>query len=914
MGAGRDDLPPVQHEEMRVKKKIVMAAALAATASMVAPATAVAQDDELDFLLEDAAPRSSSPRPSPTPTPAAEPQAAAQGEQGGAERAQPAPQSTATPQPSQAAEAEPPLDVIPLPREDGPPIETQPAPRGRAIEEIVVTAQRREESLQDVAISMTVFDQEQLSDANITNSADLAIYTPGLTSNARFGNENATFTIRGFTQDLRTTASVATYFAEVVAPRGQSSQSSGDGAGPGTLFDLQNVQVLKGPQGTLFGRNTTGGAILLVPQRPKDEFEGYVEATGGNFEQRQIQAVVNVPLSESLRIRLGVEDKQREGHLNNVTGIGADKLGDVNYTAVRASLLWDLSDNIENYTILQYVDSDSNGYTTRLFACNNLIGTDGISEPSPFALVTAPQCQRQLDAQEASGRNGYYDLASTVKTPITLIEEKRFINTLTWHLSDDVALKNILAYTHLLTKNGSNIFGTYFQDPTDPSREFSAGASVVNPKIPVTNQESYIAEVQLQGSSFSDRMIWQTGLYYETSKPDGPSGNIAASFLYCDLGSLESGDPSTYNCNDPFAGQLGGVLVQEFETEYLNQAVYAQATWDFNDYFNMTAGLRYTWDETEGYGVKRRYAYLLTVQQAPVVTVSTPRTESDAPTGMIEFQYKPFLGTMTYVKYTRGYRQGSVNLAADAGVDTHEPEKVDTYEIGAKTQFGGPVPGRFNISAFYNDFTDMQLQFGYISRAGGPTTSIANAGKAEIKGFEADAFLQPFESLTAILSYSYLDTELLEQDQEAQCDRIRNVGLIEGFTCTPIAAVGDNLPFAPRHSAVGSLIWTLPFPASLGTINIGTTYVYTGDMRVAASSESPFAVLPSFELWNLNLNWSDIFTLPLDLDVYATNITDKQYMTYVGGTYNVIGIESRAMGQPRMIGARLKYRFGAQGG
>ena len=120
------------------------------------------------------------------------------------------------------------------------------------LEEIIVTAQRREESMQDVPISITVLSQESITQANITNSSDLAIYTPSLKANSRFGNENATFTIRGFTQDLRTTASVATYFAEVVAPRGQSSQSSGDGAGPGSLFDLQNVQVLKGPQGTLF--------------------------------------------------------------------------------------------------------------------------------------------------------------------------------------------------------------------------------------------------------------------------------------------------------------------------------------------------------------------------------------------------------------------------------------------------------------------------------------------------------------------------------------------------------------------------------------------------------------------------------------------------------------------------------------
>src|SRR6185503_20041866 len=108
------------------------------------------------------------------------------------------------------------------------------------LDEVTVTANRRSENAQKVSVSMTVFDQEQISKVNMTNSADLARYTPSLSANTRFGDENATFTIRGFTQDLRTTASVGTYFAEVVAPRGQSSQTSGDGAGPGALFDLEN--------------------------------------------------------------------------------------------------------------------------------------------------------------------------------------------------------------------------------------------------------------------------------------------------------------------------------------------------------------------------------------------------------------------------------------------------------------------------------------------------------------------------------------------------------------------------------------------------------------------------------------------------------------------------------------------------
>lgn len=145
--------------------------------------------------------------------------------------------------------------------------EASPRSGVEEISEITVTARRIEERLQDVPVSITVYKQDQLDDANITNITDLTRFTPSLGANTRWGTDSASFTIRGFAQEQRTTASVATYFGEVVAPRGGATLNGGDGAGPGAFFDLQNVQVLNGPQGTLFGRNTTGGAVILVPKR-----------------------------------------------------------------------------------------------------------------------------------------------------------------------------------------------------------------------------------------------------------------------------------------------------------------------------------------------------------------------------------------------------------------------------------------------------------------------------------------------------------------------------------------------------------------------------------------------------------------------------------------------------------------------
>ena len=180
---------------------------------------------------------------------------------------------------------------------------------------IIVTAQRVEERLQDVPISMTVFNQQQLSDRNVTFASDLAIYTPSLSIDNQFGYDNTVFSLRGFSQALQTSPTVGVFFADVVAPRGGPiGRSGGDGAGAGDLFDLQNVQVLKGPQGTLFGRNTTGGDVLLVPAKPTSAPGGYVEVSAGNYDMERVQGVLNMPLNDNIRMRLGFDQQTRDGY------------------------------------------------------------------------------------------------------------------------------------------------------------------------------------------------------------------------------------------------------------------------------------------------------------------------------------------------------------------------------------------------------------------------------------------------------------------------------------------------------------------------------------------------------------------------------------------------------------------------
>lgn len=778
------------------------------------------------------------------------------------------------------------------------------AQEGMVIEEVVVNARRREESAQDVAVSMSVFNQKQLDEANITNPSDLATYTPSLQANNRFGGDNTTFAIRGFSQELRTTASVGVYFAEVVAPRGANAQQSGDGASPGDMFDLASVQVLKGPQGTLFGRNTTGGAVLLMPQKPTDALEGYVEVTRGNYDLWREQVVVNVPVSDSFMVRLGVDHQERDGYLNNISGIGPDDFADSKYTSYRLSMLWDITDTIENYTILKHTESDNNGYPGSLFACYT--GAPG------FGTLFGALCKQDLTRRENAGDDDFYDVYSSVNEPVNEQKLTQAINTTSWQFNDQIVIKNILSYAMLETNQRSSLFGENWVNGGNKIIFQQVGLA---DDLPTTDQNTLVEELQVQGNSFDNRMTWQAGLYYEKSRPGDDSGSQSPALISCDQDSIAQSDPAQFSCRNTigFLGGLGRVARLEGGVEYTNQAAYFESTYDFTDWFSLTTGLRYTNDETEGYVTETVYNFSLSsfgppapTPSGPDVTVEyrDPTETSDAFTWLVGMDFKPTENNLLYVKYARGYRQGSVNIAGSTGLDTHQPETVDTYEIGAKNQFEFLLPGTFNIAAFFNDFKDQQIQYGYFKTSNVGTTAITNAGSSTIWGVEADGSLMLPGNIMLTASYSHLDTEVKEL-KDVTFDPAQ-VSSLQAPSVT--TSEGEPLSLVPKNQVVASAAWFLPIPPEVGDMKLAVTYVYTDEMQAVGQDYSILAVLPQYELWNVNYSWDSIFGSNLDFSAFVTNLKDEEYITYIAGTYNN-GIESGAVGQPKMIGARIKYNF-----
>lgn len=780
--------------------------------------------------------------------------------------------------------------------------------------DIVVTARRVAERLQDVPISMTVFNQQQLNDRNILTGTDLAAYTPSMTVDNKYGAENTTFTIRGFSQEQRTTASVAVYFADVVSPRGGGSLPTGDGAGPGNFFDLQNVQVLKGPQGTLFGRNTTGGAVLLVPQKPKDTVEGFVEGSVGNYDMWRVQGVINLPLGDTARLRAGVDRQKRDGYLKNLSSVGPNAFNDIDYIAARISLVADLTPDLENYTIVSYALSENNGPLPKVDRC--------FVSAIPGGPLTCDQLAREAGSGPHTVSNDYAD-------PTRRMEQWQIINTTTWLASDTLTIKNIASYSQLTNIIRGNGFGTNWIIPETflgrPTGDL-AGTSVPfvtlfeTAGLATSDQYTFSEELQFQGKIGGDRLVWQAGGYFEMSKPLGLYGNQNPVLLSCT-------DPANYQCSDDLGrlfgieGRLGSQTRQVSQTSYRNLAIYGQATYSLTEQLSFTGGLRYTWDRARSTASQVVYRYPTANEpigfcnsplvRDPRLPITSPddcleqfRASSSAPTWVLDVQYRPDPDAMIYAKYARGYRQGSTNPSAAAGFNTFGPEKVDTYEVGTKFTFSGAIRGYLNLAAFYSDFSEQQLSvaFSCSTSCVAPNTGIVNVGKSRIYGAEVEAHLTPFDGFTLDASYAYLNSRL---------NSLAPVILVPGSPYDIVdysSVVGSELPLTPKHKGTVTATYHLPLPNEIGDVSIGATYTYTDKIRV--SSASPRGILPAYSLFNLNVSWHSVMGAPVDISAFVTNLTNKVYYSSIQDLPSA-GFTSYYIGEPRMIGARLRYRFGS---
>ena len=806
-------------------------------------------------------------------------------------------------------------------------------------DEIIVTARRTEERLQDVPISITVFSGDQIQKRNIAVASDLAAFTPSLSVNTRYGPEKSTFSIRGFNQDASTAPTVGVYFADVVGVRAQGGTAGGNTVGAGAFTDLQNVQVLKGPQGTLQGRNTTGGAVLLVPTKPTDLLEASIEGTYGNYDQKRLQAVFNAPLADTFKVRVSIDRNERDGYMKNHSGIGPKDFNDINYFYGRLSVVADLTPELENYTIFHYSRSDTNGYASHYEFCDR-------NPASPLAggslsrYYTSLAACDQIDRQAARG-DGPLDVEVSNPNPRMFLRTWQVINTTTWAASDTLTLKNIVSYGEYREQSQFQLYSDNFFIPnTDVTRFFASRGGPLpgqrfdyiqlgtQPGYDAASESTTTEELQLQGRSADGKFNFVVGGYLEFSRPIGWNQQRTGIYGNCT-------DPGVMDCAGglplvPIAPgvTVPGAIISESRTklDFDNHGIFAQGTYNFTEQLALTLGWRWTFDKIDGYSESNRWV-LATIPGAGTIPVSRVCNDSlnhptvnllanggdtsacgtrivnksNKPTWLIDIDFKPTPDTLIYAKYARGYRQGTVNFT-NPGIETAKPEKVDAYEVGAKLTFRGALPGYFNIAGFWNDFSNQQVFGALIAKEGSGLAggaAIINAGKSVIRGVEVDAGITPFQGLRLSAGYAYLDTELKELTPPTLSADSPFEQII------PRGEIGGPLTYSPKHKLTLSGDYSVSLGENVGELTFGAIFTYTAKQLVDGNNQ-----IPSYSLLNLNAGINDIGGSGFDLAVFAQNVTNKKYRTTAGGGYDSSGIGDFMYGPPRMYGVRLKYAFG----
>lgn len=408
-----------------------------------------------------------------------------------------------------------------------------------ASDEIIVTARRRAEDISRVPTTITAFGAEMIAERSISTQSDLQAAVPGLMVRETQSNNQLNYSIRGQTVDAFSGSSTAVvpYVNEVPFVAG----------GVASFFDLQGIQVLKGPQGTLFGRNATGGAVLSVTAVPTDRLEGNIKLGFGNYDAINTEGVVNIPLLEDkILFRAAFKIARRDGYIDNVytgpvfNGNDNSELGKLDSTAVRGSLLLRPTDGVENLTMVQYERTKGNNSGTRIFSFNTCgaTGSDGSVLACGAQLLFGPQLDANIGFPGAwaavLAANPGYDPAGIQGVLARQNNELGFwqvndampsfhrghdlavTNTTSIDLSDDLKLKNIFGYSRANAIDSTGQTGTPYilitnfdinRPGTDILRNF--GNQVVN--------RSFSNELQLQGSAFNDGLEYIVGGYFRTS-------------------------------------------------------------------------------------------------------------------------------------------------------------------------------------------------------------------------------------------------------------------------------------------------------------------------------------------------------------------------------------------------------------
>jgi len=730
------------------------------------------------------------------------------------------------------------------------------------LEEVLVTARRREENLQQVPLAVTALDPQKLAEQGISSNQDLKFAAPSLipTNIAGGALVEAGYIIRGQGPGAGSSnvGGVVTYFAEV--PTHLTSMP---------YYDVSSVQVLNGPQGTLFGRNTTGGAVLISPQAPTSKWEGYGRVQLGNYDYREFEGAVNMPLiPDKVMLRLAADLLERDGYLKEVN-TGNDLL-DRDGQFYRATLLVKPTDWLDNTLIYDSVNIDTNGGGMELAHVRTGSVADQTFGPGLAPFFGGQTLQGAYAQQQALGLD-----RTSIDTP-TL--EKRHIwtvvNTTNIDLGETalgkLSLKNIVSYRH---------------NDVDQQRDFDGTALPIVNSFAFNDYSSYYTEeFQVRGLSMNDRLDWVVGYYTDRNDDADRDKNLTVQVLF--------GLPPL-----PFLPPQSWPLSIYGLADETSEAIFGQSSYALTDQLKLTLGIRYTEDER----------HVKTQQFAgptAVCAVSNPepgcvrhaKGDWDATTwtASLDYQWTPDL--LVYFATRHGYKAGTFNTDIDPSSEFYlvDPETVTDFELGSKFDWSvGNVQNRTNIAAYYSEYQDIQRNVSTVVN-GIISTLVRNAAEARIEGVELTHSSFFGESFEVNAMYAYTDAEFTKVDD-------------------PIlqASSGGELSGVPKSKGSLTLRYHLPLDASFGSASIGVTGNYTTRWNwVDTIGIEPYGYSPEVTTVDARADWRNVMSSNLDIGLFIKNATDERYP--IGGVAinATVGITNVIYSEPRMYGLDLRYKFG----
>lgn len=718
------------------------------------------------------------------------------------------------------------------------------APAHAQIEEIIVTATKRAESLQDIPISVTALSATTLQEAGVENIEDVARLVPSLTVNTNISPFAAGVRIRGFgTQqnDPSLEASVAFILDGVYMGR--------SGLGMSDLTDIERIEVLQGPQGTLYGKNSNAGVVSVITMDPNtEEDEGFVEATLGDYSQQRYVASSSGPLSDELAYRLSGSWHKQDGWMENP---GGDDLNAVQDWNARGKLLWEPTDRLSVLLTGSHVDRDTSccaADATQTSAITNELARQGLPP------IT---------------KNDAFDWKNTVDVDSDFQLQADAVSIKLDYDLDYGAITSLTAWNQY----------DYHMD-TDGDRSALDVLAIDGDKY---SGDAWSEELRFT-SELEGALQYMAGLYLAYEKNTRGDGNIFT-IVGEDILPVAS---AAIGPQVALAVQPGDYVTIDNTWKSDTVALFGQTTYSFTEQWELTLGGRYTYEQKDADFLVTTFSSSLAAQNPalglPVLVdaaygpVDEDFTRSDDGfTGLASVSYFVLPEVMLFTSVATGTKSGGFNGVAGEGAPREfEPEDSTNYELGIKSRW---LDDRLqvNASAFYTEFTDLQF---IAQNPVGTGFFVSNAAEGTSGGIDLDWSAMPVGFLQLSGGLQYLNAEYTK-------------GELEDF----------DVPFAPKWS--GNVAATFLLPLADGVTYLRTDYSFMGD-HFANNTYQPPETEQDKDMVNARLGWRNDHW---DAALWVKNLTDEAYSTQTAAPIAFSGTEAEFLEAPRTYGATVRYIF-----